>query len=348
MLWFVGLGISGLDGISANAVQVLKKADMTYFENFTSPIGKLELAKIKKLVKGKLTIAPRWMVEDGKAILLLAKKKNVVLLAYGDPYVATTHVELRTRAEKDKIKTKTIHGASAITSLIGECGLHHYKVGRPVTIMREIPSLTTVYYTIYENMVKGSHSLLILEFDNNSNFFLDPKDALASLLETEKGQKRNVIDQSTFAIVASRIGSKNQKIISGKISTLIKTDFGKPPHTVIIPGRLHFTEHDAIKIFSQCLDEPFDNSSKIQKISDQMLSKYIPKARKALDEVVKMFKDDSSLNSVIENSKLYIDDAEKFQKDGQEELAVLSIGYAEGLIDALRLSKGIDPWAQSL
>jgi diphthine synthase len=348
MLWFVGLGISGLDGISANAIQVLKKADMTYFENFTSPIGKSELAKIKKLVKGKRTIAPRWMVEDGKAILLLAKKKNVVLLAYGDPYVATTHVELRTRAEKDKIKTKTIHGASAITSLIGECGLHHYKIGRPVTIMRESPSLGTVYYTIYENMVKGSHSLLILEFDNSSNFFLDPKDALVSLLETEKGQKRNVIGQSTFAIVASRIGSKNQKIISGKISTLIKTDFGKPPHTVIIPGRLHFTEHDAIKIFSQCLDEPFDNSSKIQKISDQMLSKYIPKARKALDEVVKMFKDDSSLKSVIENAQLYIDDAEKFQKDGQEELAVLSIGYAEGLIDALRLSKGVDPWAQSL
>ncbi|HET7336378.1 MAG TPA: DUF357 domain-containing protein [Candidatus Nitrosotalea sp.] len=50
----------------------------------------------------------------------------------------------------------------------------------------------------------------------------------------------------------------------------------------------------------------------------------------------------------MENAQLYIDDAEKFQKDGQEELAVLSIGYAEGLMDALRLSKGVDPWAQSL
>jgi len=348
MLWFVGLGISGLEGASANAIQVLKKADMTYFENFTSPIGRSELLKIKKLVRGKMTIAPRWMVEDGKAILLLAKKKNVVLLAYGDPYVATTHLELRTRAEKDKIKTRTIHGASAITSLIGECGLHHYKIGRPVTIMREILSLNTVYYTIYENMVKGNHSLLILEFDNSSNFFLDPKDALSSLLETENGQRRNVIDQSTFTIVASRIGSKNQKIISGKLSSLAKIDFGKPPHTVIIPGKLHFTEHDAIKMFSKCLDEPFDNSSKIQKISDQMLSKYIPKARKALEEVIKMFKDDPSLKSVIENAQLYIDDSEKFQRDGQEELAVLSIGYAEGLMDALRLSKGVDPWTQSL
>jgi diphthine synthase len=171
---------------------------------------------------------------------------------------------------------------------------------------------------------------------------------LSSLLETENGQRRNVIDQFTFAIVASRIGSKNQKIISGKLSSLAKIDFGKPPHTIIIPGKLHFTEHDAIKMFSKCLDEPFDNSSKIQKISDQMLAKYIPKARKALEEVAKMFKDDASLKSLIENAQLYIDDSEKFQRDGQEELAVLSIGYAEGLMDALRLSKGIDPWAQSL
>lgn len=345
MLWFVGLGISGLEGISANAIQVLKKADMTYFENFTSPIARSELLKIKKLVRGKLTISPRWMVEDGKSILLDAKKKNVVLLAYGDPYVATTHLELRTRAEKENIKTKTIHGASAITSLIGECGLHHYKIGRPVTIMRELPSLSTVYYTIYENMIKGNHSLLILEYDSSSNFFLDPKDAIASLLKTEDGQKRKVIDSSTFAIIASRIGSKSQRIISGKLSTLVKTDFGKPPHTIIIPGRLHFTEYDAIKIFSNCLDEPFDNSSKVQKISDQMLSKYIPKSRRALDEVMRVFKDDKSLKSVIENAQLYIDDSEKFQKEGKEELAVLSIGYAEGLMDALRLSKGIDPWA---
>lgn len=344
MLWFIGLGISGIEGIGIDALKILKKADKTYFEIFTSPIGKSELNKIKKLVRGKLVVAPRWMVEDGKMILSDAKKNNVALLAYGDPYVATTHIELRTRAENEKIKTKTIHAASAITSLIGECGLQHYKIGKPVTIMRELPSLTTVYYTIYENMIKGSHSVLILEYNSDENFFLDPKDALTNLLLTEKEQKRELIDNSTFAIVASRIGTRNQSIISGKLSTLVNTGFGKPPHTIIIPGRLHFTEHDAIKTFSKCLDEPFDNSAKIQKVSDQMLLKYIPKARKALEEVIKQFKDDKGLQPVIENAQLYIDDAEKFQKEGKEELAVLSIGYAEGLMDALRLSKGIDPW----
>jgi diphthine synthase len=348
MLWFVGLGISGIDGISSNALNIIKKADIVFLENFTSPIGTQEVAKIRKLAKKKLKIAPRWMVEDGKAILLASKRKTVVLLSYGDPYVATTHIELRTRAEKEKIRTKTIHGVSAITSLVGECGLHHYKIGRPVTIMRELSSLTTVYYTIYENLVKGSHSVLILEYNNDANFFLDPKKAFSSLLIMEGLQKRDVINESTFMIVASRIGTKNQGIIAGKLLSLMNANFGRPPHTIIIPGELHFTENDAIKTFTKCLDEPFDNSYKIQKIAEQMFLKYIPKARKALEEVRRLFKDDKTLQPVIENAQLYLDDAEKFRIEGKDELAVLSIGYAEGLIDALRLSKGIDPWAQSL
>jgi diphthine synthase len=343
MLWFVGLGICGVDGISSGALEVLKTADVTFLENFTSPIGKNELSRIKKLVKGKFRIAPRWMVEDGKTILSEAKKKNVVLLSYGDPYIATTHIELRTRAESEKIKTKTIHGASAIMSLIGECGLHYYKMGPPVTLMKE-QSLTTVYYTIYENLLKGNHSILLLEYNSEINFFLEPKEAFSNLLFAEKEQGRNAIDESTFVIVASRVGSKNQNIIAGKISSLVNIDFGKPPHTIILPGRLHFTEQDALKMFAKCIDDPFDNSSKIQKISDQMLAKYIPKARKVLDEVSKKFKDDKNLQSIVENAWLYIDDAEKFQRENKDELAVLSIGYAEGLIDGLCLSKGIDPW----
>jgi diphthine synthase len=344
MLWFIGLGISGIDGANQDTIKILKKADLVFFENFTSPIPKSDQSKIKKLVKSRFRVAPRWLVEDGKTILAEAKKKTVVLLAYGDPYIATTHIELRTRAETEKIKTKTVHAASAIPSLVGECGLQYYKIGRPVTVMREQKSWNTVYHTIYENLVKGAHSILILEYSSIENFFLDPKDAISSLLFAEREQKRNVIDESTFMIIASRIGSRSQSITAGKLSSLSKIDFGKPPHTVIIPGRMHFTETDALKVFAKCLDEPFDNSSKIQKISDQMITKYVPKARKALDEVIKMFKYDKSMQPVIENAQLYIDDAEKFQSEGKEELAILSIGYAEGLIDALRLSKGIDPW----
>ncbi len=343
MLWFVGLGISGFKSIPSEVLDVLSKADIVYIEQFTSPIGKSDLVKIKNATKGEFKPAKRWLVEDGNEILENAKKKKVVLLSYGDPYIATTHIELRTRAIEEKIKTHSIHASSSLTAMIGECGLHFYKVGRIATIMNEMKSLTTPYYIIYKNIIEGNHTVLLLEYNQDKDFFLDPKDALNGLLETEKGQRRNVISSSTYAIVASRIGFKDQSVISGKVSSLKKKDFGKPPHTVIITGRLHFTESDALKILGKCIDEPFDNSEKTKKISIQMLEKYVPMVREALEEIEPHYKDQKEFQVILENAELYIRDAEKFLEDGQDEVAILSIGYADGLVDALRLAKGLDP-----
>ena len=343
MLWFVGLGISGSKSIPVEALEVLSKADIVYLEQFTSPIGKSDMLKIKKMTKGEFKQGKRWLVEDGNEILKHAKTKKVVLLSYGDPYIATTHIELRTRAMQEKIKTHSIHASSSLTSMIGECGLHFYKVGRIATIMSEMKSLTTPYYVIYKNIIEGNHTVLLLEYNQDKNFFMDPKDALIGLMETEKGQKRNVIDLSTHAIVASRVGFKDQSIISGKISSLKKIDFGKPPHTIIITGRLHFTESDALKILGKYLDEPQDNSEKTKKISIQMMKKYVPMVRDALEEITPYYKDQKEFKVILENAELYIQDAEKFLEDGQDEVAILSIGYADGLVDALRLAKGLEP-----
>jgi len=343
MLWFVGLGISGAKSIPHEALEVLSKADIVYLEQFTSPIGKSDLAKIKKMTNGEFKAAKRWLVEDGNEILKKAKRKKVVLLSYGDPYIATTHIELRTRAIQEKIKTYSIHASSSLTSMIGECGLQFYKVGKIATIMSEMNSLTTPYYVIYKNIIEGNHTVLLLEYNQDKDFFLDPKDALLGLIETEKGQKRNVIDYSTYAIVASRIGFKDQSIISGKISSLKKMNFGKPPHTVIIPGRLHFTESDALKKLGNCIDEPFDNSDKTKKISVQMMKKYVPMVKEALEEVEPHYKGQKEFQTILENARLYIQDAQTFLEDGQDEVAILSIGYADGLVDALRLAMGLNP-----
>ena len=344
MLWFVGLGISGFKSIPNEALPILAKADIVYLEQFTSPISKSDFNKIKKsVIKGEFKPAKRWLVEDGNEILQNAKKKKVVLLSYGDPYIATTHIELRIRALEEKIRTYSIHASSSLTSMIGECGLHFYKVGRIATIMNEMNSLTTPYYVIYKNIVEGNHTVLLLEYNQDKDFFLDPKNALNGLLETEKGQRRNVINLSSYGIVASRIGSKNQKIISGKISSLKKIDFGKPPHTIIIPGRFHFTESDALKMLGEYIDEPYDNSEKIKKIPLQMMEKYVPMVRDALEEIQPYYKNQKTFQEILENAELYIQDAEKFLEDGQDEVAILSIGYADGLVDALRLAKGLDP-----
>jgi len=343
MLWIAGLGLSGIESISIETQKLLKNADIVYLEQFTSPVTKLESNKIKKLVKGEFKIAKRWMVEDGKEILKNSKKKKVVLLSYGDPYIATTHIELRTRAIQEKIKTKTIHAASSITALVGECGLHYYKIGRIVTVMKDPKTLTTPYYVTYSNALAGNHTVLLLEYNQDEEFFLEPVNALSDLLSTEKEQKRKIISPSTFVIIASRIGFKNQAITAGKISNLIKKNFGKPPHTIIIPGQLHFTESDALKVFVNCIDEPFDNSKNIKKISKQMLEKYVPMIRKAVEEIAPHYKNSKEFQEVLENAELYIRDAEKFLEQGKDEVAVLSIGYADGLVDALRIAKGLNP-----
>ena len=209
--------------------------------------------------------------------------------------------------------------------------------------MDDVKTLTTPYYSIYQNAIGGLHTILLLEFNQDAKFFLEPASALSNLLDTEKGQKRKVILSSTFAIIASRIGFKNQEIVAGKISTLLKQNFGEPPHSIIIPGKFHFTEVDALKVLAKCLDEPDEAGNSIIKISKQMLEKYVPMVRTALEEISPHYKNSKEFQSVLENAELYIQDAEKFLEEGKDEVAILSIGYADGLVDALRIAKGIEP-----
>ncbi len=343
MLWFVGLGISGTRSIPIEVVKIIQEADFVYLEAFTSPISKQHEDKIKNMVNGSFKIAKRWLVEDGQEILKTSKSSTVVLLSYGDPYVATTHIELRTRAKLENIETKTVHSASVITSMIGEAGLQFYKVGRVVTIMNEKKSTITPYTTINKNLTQGLHSVILLEYNHDKKYFLDPKNAISNLLDIEKEQKKSILSDDTFAIIASRIGFETQKIISGKFSNLLKVDFGEPPHSIIIPGKLHFTESDAINVLTECLDKPSDNSAGIKSTSVQMIEKYVPMVRKALEEIKPLYNESKEFQEVFENAELYINDAENFLKQGKDENAVLSIGYADGLVDALRMAKGIEP-----
>ncbi len=64
--------------------------------------------------------------------------------------------------------------------------------------------------------------------------------------------------------------------------------------------------------------------------------------KEILDEVKPHYKDQKEFQKILENAELYIQDAEKFLEEGQDEVAILSIGYADGLVDALRLAKGLD------
>jgi diphthine synthase len=352
MLWFVGTGINGYRGLSIAALEVLKKCDIVYIERFTSALSEVDIQGLNSLLQMHTKPVQRWFVEDGRDLLEEARSKDVALVTYGDPLIATTHSELYSRAAKNSIKTGILHSASGITSIIGESGLHVYKFGRMTTMMSELHSAVTVYNTVFQNLLAGSHTLILTEYshndENNEPFFLDPSSVFKMLLDAEQAHKHEIFSGDTFSVVASRVGMKDQKIISGKVKSLMKVEFGIGPHSVIVTGALHFTETQALASVTQNIDEPTDNSQSIYRIEAQMVERYVPKAKQAVQEMRKLIRDSTGSNKgifeTLENAECYIIDAEGFLRQGKFELAVLSIGYAEGLIDALRYQKGINPW----
>jgi diphthine synthase len=50
-----------------------------------------------------------------------------------------------------------------------------------------------------------------------------------------------------LCIGVARLGSHEPKIICASAGELLKKDFGEPLHALIVPGKLHFVEEDAIK-----------------------------------------------------------------------------------------------------
>ena len=64
-------------------------------------------------------------------------------------------------------------------------------------------------------------------------------------------------------------------------------------------------------------------------------------------EIIRHMDGNKGMFEVLDNAEYYIADAERFLRQAKFELAVLSIGYAEGLVDSLRFQKDINPWTSS-
>ncbi len=350
MLWFVGTGINGYRGLSLVALDVLKKCEVVYVERFTSALSDSDLQGLNSILGKQVTPVQRGLVEDGREILEAAKTKEIALVTYGDPLIATTHTELRSRAARNSTKTAVLHAASGVASIMGETGLHAYKFGRMVTMMSEPQSAISVYNTIFENLLAGSHTLILTEYshaESKEPLFLDPASVFRMLLDAERDQKHQIFSDNTFAVVATRLGLSDQMISSGRVGSLAKIDFGAGPHSVIVTGSLHFTEAEALAALTENIDEPADNSHSVKRISVQMVERYAPKAKQAVQQmrdIVRQNADSKGMFEVLDNAEYYIADSERFLRQARFELAVLSIGYAEGLVDALRFQKGINPW----
>jgi diphthine synthase len=333
-LSFVGLGL-GSRGISLEGVQEISESDICYVEYYTTPHEPTLLSVIEKESGKQPTVVDRDFVEDGNLILKQAETKKVVLAVPGDPMIATTHNELRVRAIRQGIETRVIHGATVASALASASGLHFYKFGRTVTVTRDlVHKPEQVYHLLHRNLLDGAHSLLLLEYDVEGSEGVTPSQAVEGLMNAEANFKRGVVSGSTFGLVLCRVGRPDFQCKAGSFEELLKGAYGGPPWSLIVPGRLHFTEVESIAaFFSVKPDYVRGNSDGVLRTAQTLIPKYVGKTRKALESV----KDKLSpqYDTVRENAELYLKDAESFLARGDDELAMLSVGYAEGLLDSL-------------
>ena len=247
MLYIVGLGLN-VEGISQEGLKILKKCKKVYLENYTVefPYSGGELKE--KLNLKKVLLADREFVESLK-IVDEAKKLDVVLLVYGSPLFATTHISLIDEAKKSGIKYKIIYNSSVFDAL-GETGLQLYKFGK-ITSMPTWDSEKNFAPDSFMDIVKENksiqaHSLILVDIG------LDINDCIESLKSASKKYEIKL----EKIIICERLGTKDSKIRYLKleeIERIIKAEDSDneilKPYCIIIPGKLHFLEKEYLNNF---------------------------------------------------------------------------------------------------
>ncbi len=250
-LYLIGIGLENEKDITVKGLEIIKKAALVYVENYTSLL-QCSIADLEKFYKREIILADRKIAEQtDQKIVNQAKEKDVAFLVIGDPLSATTHIELYHLAKEQQVPVKVIHNASILTA-VGETGLQLYKFGRITSIpfLEDVPQLETPYRILQQNRYLDLHTLFLLDLKSEQQKFMTINEALTILQKIEEKKAEGIIKPEMLVIGCARLGTENPLIKAGKLKNLISFDFGKPPHCLIIPSKLHFIEEEMLKLFN--------------------------------------------------------------------------------------------------
>lgn len=250
VLYLIGLGLGDEKDVTLRGLEIIKRCGRVWLESYTSVLGCTK-EQLEQLYGRTVELADRNLVEkQGDSIVEMAASEDVALLVVGDPMSATTHLDLMLRARKRKVAVEVVHNASVMT-VVGVVGLELYKYGKTTSIVfpDEKMPVEAHYETVKENQARGLHTLCLLDIrrDGQESKFMTVKEGVKSLLSVEKKRGENVFTDEMFCVGCARLGSADMKIKAGKASDLLSEDFGGPLHCLIIPGKLHFMEEEALE-----------------------------------------------------------------------------------------------------
>ncbi|MBI2651542.1 diphthine synthase [Candidatus Woesearchaeota archaeon] len=260
----IGIGLNDEKDISFKGLELVKKSDVIYLENYTSKLN-CSISQLESFYGKKIILAGRKMVEENAEATILkeAKSKEVAFLVIGDVFSATTHIDLYLRAKKMAVKTRVIYNASVLTA-IGITGLQLYKFGKTTSIPFENENVETPYDVLKVNAENNMHTLFLLDLNPDKEGSLTVNDAIRYLLKIEIKKGEKVFASNTLCIGCAKIGSLDQIIKAGNASELLKENFKDGLHCLIVPAKhLHFMEEEALTLYiSHQPHETFKNQAK--------------------------------------------------------------------------------------
>ncbi len=247
MLYLIGLGLYDENDVTLKGIKVAKQCDRAYAELYTSPWRGSLRALEERIKKKIITLQRSDLEEKSRKLINEAKKSDIALFVPGDPLVATTHSSLITEARGEGIHVEIVH-ASSVLSAIGETGLHIYKFGKTATIAYPEDNFypKTPYNILAENLEHNAHTLFLLDVKSETDLYMTVNEAVEILLDLEVREHRGIFRRDTKCLGVARLGG-DALIKYGTAEELRKYRFGIPPHILIVPATLHFSEEEFLK-----------------------------------------------------------------------------------------------------
>jgi diphthine synthase len=345
-LTLISIGLSDALDMSLRALEEAKACDRLYAELYTTVLN-TGIAEISSLIGKPVTQLRRSdLEEDAERIIHEAEEKRVGILAGGDCLVATTHLTLLLDAKKRGIEIRVIHGSSILTA-IAEMGLSPYHFGKTVTVslplleQGEVHPPMSPYRVVGENLERGLHTLLLLDLDAEHDRYLSANEAMRLLLAAEEEEGEDIFTEETLVVGAARLGSESPTVKGGLVRRLLNFNFGSPSHVLIVPGRLHFMEEEALKLLASVSDEDLKTRVRYAEDLEARTEKYMKVAKKVLAELslspLPRTIDEERVREALGYAETYLKDADYYLKEGRKPSALASVCYCEGILDALRL-----------
>jgi diphthine methyl ester synthase len=243
VLYVVGLGLCDERDVTLRGLAAVRRCKRIYLEAYTSVLPGVDKSRLERLYGKEVVIADREMVESRSDEILGGAggegqgagndgkgggggDDDVAFLVVGDPFGATTHTDLVTRARERGIPVRVVHNASVMNA-VGACGLQLYRYGEAVSVpfFTESWRPDSFYEKLAANAKSGLHTLCLLDIKvkepdlaqlaRGRTVYEPPRfmtvgQAAAQLIEVEKEKGLGVCTEETLAVGLARLGCPDE------------------------------------------------------------------------------------------------------------------------------------------